>query len=87
MQNHAEALTLLRCIKNMVFGIGLMVFAIGLLAFGYVWAQNTMIFAVIFYGGAPLFLMGAIWWWVTRRPSSPESTPQDAPPPSDSVNL
>lgn len=83
MQNHEEALALLRCIKNMVFGIGLMVFSIGLLAFGYVWAQNTALFAVFFYGGLLLFLAGAVWWWAVRRPYSPESGPQDTAPPSD----
>lgn len=84
MQNHEESLALLRCIKNTVFGIGLMVFSIGLLAFGYVWAQNTAaLFAVFFYGGLLLFLAGAVWWWTSRRPCSPESGPRDTAPPSD----
>lgn len=87
MQNHEEALALLRCIKNTVSGIGLMVFSIGLLAFGYVWAQNTALFAVFFYGSLLLFLAGAVWWWTNRRPYSPESGPQDTAPPSDSGNL
>ena len=67
MQNQEESTRLLRSIKNMVFGIGLMVFALGLVTFGYFFAQNTSLFAAIFYGSAVLFLLGAIWWFGSRR--------------------
>lgn len=86
MQNHSETSALLCCIKNMVFGIGLMVFSLGLLTFGYFFFQNTAGFAVIYYGSAILFLLGAIWWWGTHRPSSPESNLQDAAQPTDPSN-
>ena len=66
-----ETAKLLRSIRNMVFGIGLMVFALGLVTFGYLFAQGTILFVVSFYISVLLFLLGAIWWFFSRRTSDP----------------
>ena len=79
MSENQACIRLLRVIRNMMIGVGIMVFALGLLAFGYVFTQGSSIFAVIFYGSALLFLLGAIWWWGSRRPSDPVNDPQDRP--------
>lgn len=79
MSENQESIRLLRVIRNMLFGIGLMVFALGLLAFGYLFAEGTNLFTVLFLVSALLFFLGAIWWWGSRRPSDPVNDPQDHP--------
>ena len=79
MSENQESIRLLRVIRNMLFGIGLMVFALGLLAFGYLFAEGTNLFTVLFLVSALLFFLGAIWWWGSRRPSDPVNDPQDRP--------
>lgn len=77
MHRDVETVKLLRSIRNMVFGIGFMVFAMGLVTFGYLFAQGTTLFTVIVYVSAPLFLLGAIWWFCSRRTSDPANDPQE----------
>ena len=79
MSENQECIRLLRVIRNMMIGMGIMVFALGLLAFGYVFTQGNSIFVVIFFGSALLFFLGAIWWWGSRRPLDPVNDPQERP--------
>lgn len=79
MSENQECIRLLRVIRNMLTGMGIMVFALGLLAFGYVFTQGNTLFAVIFFGSALLFFLGAVWWWGSRRPLDPVNDPQDHP--------
>ena len=72
-----EIVRLLRCIRSLLFGVGLMLFALGILAFGLMFTQGTPIFGVIFYGSALLFLLGAIWWFCSHRPSDPVDDPPE----------
>ena len=57
MEHPDEIVRLLRCIRSLLFGVGLMLFALGILAFGLMFTQGTPIFGVIFYGSALLFLL------------------------------
>lgn len=77
MGENQERIRLLRAIRNMLMGMGLMVFVLGLLAFGYLFAEGTNLFTVLFPVSALLLLMGTIWWWGSRRPADPVNDPQE----------
>ena len=65
----------LRCIRSLLFGVGLMLFALGILAFGLMFTQGTPNFGVIFYGSA--LLLGAIWRFCSHRLSDPVDDPPE----------
>ena len=77
MGENQESIRLLRAIRNMLIGIGLMVSALGLLAFGYLFAEGTNLFTALFLVSALLFLTGTIWWWGSRRLADPVNDPQE----------
>lgn len=83
MQKGNDTAMLLRSIRNMVFGIGLMLFSLGLgffaALFGGVFSGQGSLAAaivVLLYAAPVLFLTGAIWWFGSRRLSDPVNDPQ-----------
>ena len=83
MHKDNESAKLLRSIQNMVFGIGLMVFSLGLCffaaLFGGVFSGQGSLAAVIvvmLYAAPVVFLIGAIWWFGSRRLADPVNDPQ-----------
>ena len=83
MQKGNDTASLLRSIRNMVFGIGLMVFSLGLCffaaLFGGVFSGRgslAVVIVVLLYAAPVLFLIGAIWWFGSRRPTDPVDDPQ-----------
>lgn len=84
MHTDDETAKLLHSIRNMVFGIGLMVFALGLCFFaallgGVFSGRNdlSIVIVLLLYAAPVLFLIGAIWWFGSRRISDPANDPQD----------
>ena len=84
MHKDEETAKLLHSIRNMVFGIGLMVFALGLCLFaalfgGVFSGRNdlTIVIVLLLYAAPVLFLIGAIWWFCSRRASDPANNPQE----------
>lgn len=83
MQKGNDTAMLLRSIRNMVFGIGLMLFSLGLAFFaalfgGVFSGQGSLaaVIVVLLYAAPVLFLIGAIWWFGSRRLSDPVNDPQ-----------
>lgn len=84
MHRDDETTRLLRSIRNMVFGIGLMVFALGLCFFaalfgGVFSGRNdlSIVIVLLLYAAPVLFLIGAIWWFGSHRASAPANDPQE----------
>ena len=60
MEHPDEIVRLLRCIRSLLFGVGLMLFALGILAFGLMFTQGTPILGVPF-----------CFYWVLSGGSAP----------------
>lgn len=69
MNDHPDSLALLRCIRNMLLGIGCMIFALGLFLFGYVLFDHRGGFVLLFWCCLVMFLLSAGYCWENRRPA------------------
>ena len=69
MNGHTDALALLRCIRNMLLGIGCTVFAPGLFLFGYALIDHSGVFVLLFWCCLVMFLPSAGYCRENRRPA------------------